>query len=39
MISTQLLKYPEQLAAKLTQMEKDIKSLKLEMERLKKGGD
>lgn len=37
MIDVQLLKYPEQLAARLTQMENDIKRLSLEIERLKKG--
>lgn len=36
MIDTQLLKYPEQLAARLSQMEREIKENKLEIERLKR---
>ena len=39
MIDRNLLNYPEQLAARLTKMEKDIKDLKLEVERLKKGAN
>ena len=37
MIDTGLLKYPEQLAARLTKMERDIDELKREISRLKKG--
>lgn len=37
MIDTGLLRYPEQLAAKLTQMENDIAALKQEIERMKRG--
>ena len=36
MIDTQLLKYPEQLAARLTQMENDISILKQELARIKR---
>lgn len=34
MIDRQLLNYPEQLAAKLTQMENDINKLKVQVSRL-----
>lgn len=37
MIDVQLLKFPEQLAARLTQMENDIAALKQELERMKRG--
>lgn len=36
MIDTNLLKYPEQLAARLSEMERDIKKLELEIDRLKR---
>ena len=37
MIDVNLLKYPEQFAKRLTQMEKDIKNLQLEVKRIKQG--
>lgn len=36
MIDTGLLKHPEQLAARLTELEKNIKKNSLEIEKLKK---
>ena len=36
MIDTGLLKYPEQLAAKLSEMEREIRKNKLEIEKLKR---
>ena len=39
MIDRQLLNYPEQLVARLSQMERDIEFLKREVERLKKGAN
>lgn len=36
MIDVKLLKYPEQLAARLTQMERDIKKCQDEIKKLKK---
>lgn len=36
MINTGILKYPEQLAAKLSEMEREIQKNKLEIERLKR---
>ena len=36
MIDTGILRYPEQLAAKLTEMERQIEKNKLEIERLKR---
>ena len=36
MIDTGLLKYPEQLAAKLSEMEREIQNNKLEIDRLKR---
>lgn len=36
MIDVKLLQYPEQLAARLTQMENDINALKQDFERLKR---
>ena len=39
MIDRQLLNYPEQLVARLTQMENDIRTLKREVEKLKKGAN
>lgn len=36
MIDVGLLKYPEQLAARLSQMERDIKECKEEIKKLKK---
>lgn len=36
MIDRQLLNYPEQLAARLTQMENDINKLKIEVSRLER---
>lgn len=39
MIDRQLLNYPEQLAARLTQMENDIRALEREVSRLKKGAN
>lgn len=36
MIDTNLLKYPEQLAARLSQMEREIEKNKLEIEKLKR---
>lgn len=37
MIDTQLLRYPEQLAARLSQMERDINELKKVVKRLSNG--
>lgn len=40
MIDRNLLNYPEQLAAKLSEMEREIQKLKLEIDKLKrKAGD
>ena len=36
MIDTRILKYPEQLAAKLSEMERQIEKNKLEIDRLKR---
>lgn len=36
MIDTKLLKYPEQLAARLTQMERDLAEAKREIKELKR---
>lgn len=36
MIDRNLLNYPEQLAAKLSEMERDIQKLKLEIDKLKR---
>ena len=36
MIDTNLLKYPEQFAARLSQMEREIEKNKLEIEKLKR---
>lgn len=36
MIDTGLLRYPEQLAAKLSEMEREIKKNKLEIDKLKR---
>ena len=36
MIDRNLLNYPEQLAAKLSEMERDIKKCQLEIEKLKR---
>ena len=36
MIDRNLLNYPEQLAARLSQMERDIEKCKLEIDRLKR---
>lgn len=39
MIDRQLLNYPEQLVARLTKMENEIRALQREVEKLKKGAN